>query len=103
MSLGSHSYTALELKSIMDAPVAGNGLISLAHHLITAKLNIANGVTNTIASTIAAADAMIGSLVVPPVGAGSLTTSEVEALKDVLEAFNKSNPCADDVDDDSGV
>jgi len=102
MSLGTHSYTALELKSIMDAPVQGNGLISLAHQLIAAKLNIANGVTNTISATIAAADAMIGSLIVPPVGGGSLTTSEVEALKDALETFNKSNPCADD-DPDEGA
>jgi hypothetical protein len=103
MMLGTTAYSASQLKSIMDAPVHGNGLISLAHHLITAKLNIANGVTNTIASTIAQADALIGSLVVPPVGGGSLTTTEVETLKNALAAFNTSNRCSDDdPDNDSG-
>ncbi|AVR45785.1 hypothetical protein C7S20_11280 [Christiangramia fulva] len=96
LDLGSVNYDQSQLNRIMDQKVEGNGLVSLAHHLIAAKLNIANGVDDSsIAQTIIDADAMIGSLEVPPVGSGSLTTSEVETLKDALEAFNTSNPCDD--------
>ena len=76
LTLGSGSYTQSELLQILNSPVAGNGLISLAHQLIAAKLNVASGANaSAIASTIAAADALIGGLVVPPVGAGSLAPS----------------------------
>ncbi len=43
LTLGSVSYSDLELESILNTPVGGNGLISLAHQLIAAKLNVANG------------------------------------------------------------
>jgi hypothetical protein len=35
--LGDHEYTQAELLQILDQPVAGNGLIALAHQLIAAK------------------------------------------------------------------
>jgi hypothetical protein len=89
LTLGTVTYTASQLQSILDAPVKGNGLISLAHQLIAAKLNIANGASgSSIASTITAADALIGSLVVPPVGGGSLDPAVTAALTDALDAFN---------------
>src|SRR5262249_40517538 len=73
MTLGTVSYTAAELLSIYNQPAVGNGLISLAHQLITVKLNICNGSNPTnVQSTINNADALIGGLVVPPVGSGSL-------------------------------
>jgi hypothetical protein len=57
--------------------------------LIAAKLNIANGAGGTtISSDIAAADAMIGALVVPPVGSGALSTSSVSGLVGRLDSFN---------------
>jgi hypothetical protein len=90
MTLGSVSYTAIQLQSIFNTPVEGNGLIALAHQLIAAKLNIANGANGTtINATIAAADALIGGLVVPPVGSGNLATSVTSALNDALAAFNQ--------------
>ena len=90
LSLGNRVYSAAELLSILQQnPVAGNGLIALAHQLVSAKLNIANGANgSTIASTIAAADALIGSQVVPPVGGGSLAPSQTGSLTQALDAFN---------------
>jgi hypothetical protein len=90
LTLGTVSYTQSQLLSIFDAPVAGNGLISLAHQLIAAKMNIANGASGSaINSTIAAADALIGSLVVPPVGSDHLETSATSALVTALDDYNK--------------
>jgi len=90
--LGTVSYTALELQTIMQTPGATNGLIKLAHQLIAAKLNIANGADgSSIADTIAAADALIGSLIIPPVGSGSLTNAAVATLNDALENYNSGD------------
>jgi len=59
------------LLSILNQPVRGNGLISLAYQEIAAKLNIANGASAIcIQQTLAGADALIGNLVIPPVGPG---------------------------------
>jgi len=89
ITLGTVNYTQAQAQAIFNTPVAGNGLISLAHQLIAAKLNIANGANgSTIAATIAAADALIGSLVVPPVGDGFLDPSVTSALTTALDNFN---------------
>lgn len=88
--LGTVSYSAADLLNILNTPAAGNGLISLAHQLIAAKLNIAAGADPTpIAATIAAADALIGGLVVPPVGGGFLSPASTSALVDVLTDYNQ--------------
>jgi len=90
MMLGTVNYTAAQLQAIFDAPSAGNGLITLAHQLIAAKLNVANGSADSaIAATIAAADGLIGGLVVPPVGGGYLAPSAVSALESVLASYNE--------------
>ena len=89
MLLGTVAYTKAQLMSIYLAPVAGNGLISLAHQLITTKLNICNGSNATnIAATVAAADALIGGLVVPPVGGGFLAPASTSALTNTLDDYN---------------
>ena len=90
LTLGTVNYTDVELQSILDTPAAGNGLISLAHQLIAAKLNIANGADpSSISATIAAADALIGGLVVPPVGGGFLSPGSTSALNDALTNYNE--------------
>ncbi|HEX3129998.1 MAG TPA: hypothetical protein VH394_21875 [Thermoanaerobaculia bacterium] len=90
LTLGTVSYTDLELQSIFDKSASGNGLISLAHQLIAAKLNVASGADDTsIAGAIVAADALIGGLVVPPVGAGSLSPSATSSLTATLDSFNQ--------------
>jgi hypothetical protein len=92
MTLGSVTYTAAQLEAIFDQPVRGNGLISLSHQLIAAKLNIGSGADPTsIQSSIAAADALIGGLVVPPVGSGYLAPSTTSALNTALTNFNEGS------------
>ena len=90
LTLGTVPYTDLELQSIFNTPAGGNGLIALAHQLIAAKLNVAKGADDTaVANDIAAADLLIGGLVVPPVGAGSLPSSVTSALTGALANFNE--------------
>ena len=99
LQLGNVTYTQDQLLSIMHEPVHGNGLVSLAHHLITAKLNVASGANpSCIQQTIADADALVGDLVVPPVGDGFLAPGDVNALKDTLEDYNEGNLCAPSCD-----
>ena len=99
LQLGNVTYTQDQLLSIMHEPVRGNGLVSLAHHLITAKLNVANGADpSCIQQTIADADALIGDLVVPPIGDGYLAPRDVNALKDILEDYDEGHLCAPSCD-----
>jgi hypothetical protein len=90
LSLGTVPYTPVELESILRQAVAGNGLVSLAHQLIAAKLNVANGADPTdVEEAIEDADDLIGARVIPPVGSGSLTPSEVSALVETLTDYNE--------------
>ena len=90
LQLGSVTYTAADLLSMLNKPAAGNGLIALAHQLIAAKLNVAAGADPTaIAADIAIADALIGSLVVPPLGSGHLAPSLTSGLVTVLGNYNE--------------
>jgi hypothetical protein len=105
LQLGTVTYTQAQLIAILKQPVKGNGLVSLAHQLIAAKLNVASGTsTPAILNTIASADAMIGGLVVPPVGSGSLSTSSVGSLVTALDQFNQGlagpTHCGSDVPND---
>jgi hypothetical protein len=93
--LGNNAYDKDQLLSILHQPVQGNGLVLLAHQLIAAKLNIANGADATcIEQTLADADALIGDLLVPPVGEGYLRPGDVSALADVLDDYNEGALCA---------
>jgi hypothetical protein len=90
MTLGTVAYTKAQLISILNAPVKGNGLISLAHQLIAANLNILNGASATdISASITAANTLIGALIVPPVGSGFLAPSAVSSLVGALADFNE--------------
>jgi hypothetical protein len=89
MLLGTVSYTKTQLLSILNTPAMGNGLIILAHQLIATKLNLCNGSSPTnIIATVNAADAMIGGLVCPPVGAGSLSPGSTSGLTNTLDDWN---------------
>jgi hypothetical protein len=89
LMLGNVNYTKQQLLDILHQSVQGNGLVSLAHQLIAAKLNIANGADPTDASAaIATADALIGNLVVPPVGAGYLDPSTTSTTTQTLDDYN---------------
>src|ERR1051325_3969047 len=89
--LGSVPYTNLQINSILqNNAVKGNGLLSLAHQLITAKLNIRYGASAPLAveAAIVAADALIGGLVFPPVGSRYLAPASTSVLTGILDDFN---------------
>lgn len=90
MKLGSVIYTKPQLLAILNQPASGNGIVSLAHQLIAAKLNVLSGAIppTLIAGAISTADAIIGAQVIPPVGAGFLAPSVTSHLTDDLEEFN---------------
>ncbi len=93
LTLGTVTYSKAQLLSILGTPVEGNGLISLAHQLIAAKLNRAAGTTvpASVATAITDADAMIGNRVIPPVGSGFLSTSSVDSVKTTLDIYNNGD------------
>lgn len=89
LTLGTVTYNQAQLLSILNQPSGGNGLIILAHQLIAAKLNLANGANPSfISATITAADAQIGALVVPPVGSGYLPSASTSANSHTLDEWN---------------
>lgn len=93
--LGNNAYDKEQLLSILHQPVRGNGLVLLAHQLIAAKLNSANGAdASCIEQTLADADALIGDLLVPPVGDGYLRPGNVSGLADILDGYNEGALCA---------
>jgi hypothetical protein len=90
LTIGTVTYTDLQICTILNTPAGGNGLISLAHQLIAAKLNVVKGSdASSIQSSIDAADALIGSLVIPPVGGGSLAPSSTSSLVTALTNYNE--------------
>lgn len=90
VTLGMLDYTQAQLLSILGQPVKGNGLVSLAHQLIAAKLNAATGacVPADVTNAIAAAELLIGSQVIPPVGSAKVATSETSLLTEILDEYN---------------
>ncbi|QED37552.1 hypothetical protein FK178_07350 [Antarcticibacterium arcticum] len=85
-NLGNVYYTNEQLLAILNSPVKGNGLMSLSHHLIATKLNIANGSNPTdVAAAVQAADALIGNV---NVFTGNIKTNLVGSIKEALENYN---------------
>lgn len=87
LTLGTVSYTNAQLLAILNTPVRGNGLVSLAYQLIAAKLNVAAGAfaSADVISAINAADAMIGGAVIPT---NSMPPNVTDALTNILDAYN---------------
>ena len=99
LQLGNVTYDQQQLLDILHESVRGNGLLILAHQLIAAKLNIAAGADpSCIEETIAAADALIGDLVIPPVGNGYIAPREAAPLAGILGRFNEGDMCAPSCD-----
>jgi hypothetical protein len=95
LQLGNTTYTQDQLLAILHEPVRGNGILILAHQEIAAKLNIANGADGScIQDTLAAADALIGDLVIPPIGDGYLRPQDAAPLAGILGDFNEGGMCA---------
>jgi hypothetical protein len=90
LTIGTVTYQAAELMAILDNPARGNGLVILAHQLIAAKLNIANGADpSAVQQTVTEADNMIGTLVIPPVGNGYLPPDQTGDLNETLTEYNE--------------
>jgi hypothetical protein len=101
LGTAGYPYTDLDWLDIFHTPGAGNGLITLSHQLMAAKLNRANGADiSAVSGDMAAADALIGSLVVPPVGGGFLSPGSTSALNDSLTDFNEGVTGPGHCDDD---
>lgn len=60
--LGTQTYTQAELLTILNTAVKGDASLILAHQLIAAKLNVANGASSSISATIAQGDALLAQL-----------------------------------------
>jgi hypothetical protein len=90
LTLGGVPYTDGQLVCILSTPANDNGLIALAHQLIAAKLNAAkNGsLPASVAACVADADALIGGLLIPPVGTGFLDPSATPELTSCLANYN---------------
>lgn len=88
--LGNVIYTKTQALAIWNTPAAGNGLISLAHQLMAAKLNIIAGAVppSAIVGAISTADALIGTKIIPPIGSGFIAPATTSHLTDDLEEFN---------------
>jgi hypothetical protein len=97
LDLGTVSYTEAQLLTILEtSPGTGHGAdasLILAHQLIAAKLNLANGSDPCpIASIIAAADALIGSQIipiVPKISPSSTLGAQMVALASALDSYNE--------------
>ena len=108
LKLGTVTYTDAELCQILNTPANGNGLLALAKELIAAKLNqisieiqlqrlgvsLCSGYTceevAMVDRCIADADALIGGLVIPPLGTGFLDSTVTDSLTTCLRAYNGS-------------
>jgi len=93
LTLGSVTYNQTDLLSILNTPAGGNGLLILGHQLIATLLNVAGGADPTpVASNIANANTLIGSLIMPPLpGSGFLAPSAVNADANALDNYNNGN------------
>jgi hypothetical protein len=95
LALGTVTYGDADLCSILGTVVGANGLVDLAQQLIAAKLNavltqrLSATVPPAAASCIADTDALVGGLVVPPVGAGFLDPSATTTLTACLRDYNE--------------
>jgi hypothetical protein len=90
LPLGNVVYTQAQIIQIFATAPAGNGLLSLAHQLIAAKLNVLLGATPplSVQTAISQADALIGNLVIPPIGSGFLAPGTTSGLTQTLDDFN---------------
>jgi len=94
MQLGTtNSYTQAQICSILNTNPGGNGLISLAHQLITALLNNCNNSSPppSVQAAITNAHNLIGSLLIPPVGTdppNHLSPGSTSSTTETLDDYN---------------
>src|SRR2546428_392503 len=94
LTLGNQSYTQSELLTILQTPVRGDASLILAHQLIAAKLDIANGSKRTpVIASMASADSLLSGFagklpyaVKPASATGRVMVSDAS----VLENYNNT-------------
>ncbi len=91
--LGGTPYSASQVNAILqNNSIQGNGALSLAHQLITAKLNVAYGasIPPAVALAIVQADQLLATAggLIPPVGNGYLPTSATSSVESILDNYN---------------
>jgi hypothetical protein len=91
LTLGTETYQDVQLTCILNSPANGNGLVALAHQLIAAKLNQAKigSLPPNVATCVGDADALIGGLVIPPIGTDFLDPSATTTLTQCLANYNE--------------
>jgi len=92
LKLGTVTYTESQLITILNTPVQGDASVNLAHQLIAAKLNIANGSNPApISSTITDADGDLDGGTIPQgVAASSTLGQDMTADASKLDNYNSS-------------
>jgi hypothetical protein len=93
VTIAGISYTQAELLTIFQTPAQGNGLVSLAHQVIAAKINILAGANSApISATLTAAEALITSSCglnpIPTIGTCSIHPSNTSAYTEALDNYN---------------
>jgi len=89
LTLGGISYNQAQLLAILNMSVRQDPTIILAHHLIAAKLNVANGADDSINGAIGNADALLVTYPLYSNPKGS-AKQMIIAAKDVLCAYNET-------------
>jgi hypothetical protein len=91
MTIGGTTYSKTDLVNILNTPPSGgNAVLILAHQLIAAVLNVANGSTDLVLSTITDANGLLNgiSLTNGFVAASSIQGQKMVADADILDNFN---------------
>jgi hypothetical protein len=100
LTIGGTFYTAAQVNSILQLnAIQGNALLSLAHQLITAKLNVAYGASTpaAVAAAIVQADTIIAAATttatpvnkIPPVGTATLASgATISSVQTILDNYN---------------
>jgi YVTN family beta-propeller protein len=95
LTLGSHTYTQAELLTLFDTPPRGDASVILAHQVIAAKMNIANGSNPApIRSAIADADKLLSQFFgkLPyNVGTSSAIGQQLVNDANVLDRYNNGD------------
>jgi hypothetical protein len=90
MTLGTVTYSKLELLDILDEQAEGNGLVMLAHQMIAVELNLAHGADpQDVEDALAQAHLLVGNLVVPPVGSGYIEPTTASPITQVMDDYNQ--------------
>jgi len=88
LTVGGISYNQTQLIEILSLPVRQDPTVILAHHLIAAKLNVANGADDSINGAIADADAILVTYPISSMPPKDVKNMIIDA-KNALATYNQ--------------